>query len=101
MKAYAYLTDTDLKFMKPEDLNSEKILNNVHISTHDMSIAGWIKVGDVDVDLSLLPTDTIIGNAVKALRVKQEILRAEATAKCTKLEGQIQQLLCLENKPTV
>lgn len=101
MKVNAYLTDYDLRYLNPEDLNSEKVLDKINISRSDMSSQGWIKVGEAEVDLSLLPTDTVVGNAVKALRVKQEMLRAAATAECTRLEGRIQQLMCLENKSTV
>lgn len=59
--------------------------------------SGYTLVGAATISLALIDRDTLVANKIDALRNEAAGIRAEATAKCTRIEGQIQQLLCLEN----
>jgi hypothetical protein len=61
----------------------------------DMTSAGWTLVGDAEVTVTLIDKRTMIDNKIAALREEAKTVRAEATAKVTKIEGQIQNLLAL------
>jgi len=58
---------------------------------------GFTLVGTARITLTLLDSDTITTNKISALKEEAKTIRAEATAKVTRIEGKIQQLLCIEN----
>ena len=60
---------------------------------------GYTQVGTAEITVELLDRDALVESKIVALRAESATIRAEATAKCTRIEGQIQQLLCIENSP--
>jgi hypothetical protein len=93
------LSPESLRFVNLKDLdNPAKLIDHLSFTRFDMSNMGYVLVGKLEVDVSLLPPDQIVDNAVLALRAKAASIRAEATAKATQLEGMAQQLLAIENK---
>lgn len=61
---------------------------------------GYTLVGTAVITLTLASQDVIVANKIDALRNEAKGIRADATAKCTRIESQIQQLLCIENGAT-
>ena len=64
----------------------------------------WIKLGytyiaEATVTVEIPSERELIDSKVAAMREEIKTVRANATAKVTNLEGQIQQLLCIENSP--
>jgi hypothetical protein len=60
--------------------------------------AGYTLVGTATITIALMDRDTLVSNKIDALRNEAAGIRAEATKKCTEIEGKIQQLLCIENR---
>jgi hypothetical protein len=94
---HAYISDFTLKYLKPEELETEKVLDQLYFTRYP-DLPGVVYVGQAEIEVEIFPRDQIVAGAVVMLRNQQAALRAEATAKCTALEGQVQQLLCIENK---
>lgn len=67
------------------------------LSRNDMTIQGWTQVGAATVTAELFDTSSMVDNKVAALRKQATKIRADATAQCTRIEGQINQLLAIEN----
>ncbi len=53
----------------------------------------------VEVEIDEPPEDALISGTVEAWRKEQQRIQAEAEAKCTQLDRQINELLCIEYKP--
>lgn len=96
MKLFAYISDHNLHDVNPKTLADGTALQYVSFSQHDMTKYGCVNVGEVEVKLELFSTNTIVGNAVVALRAKAAEIRAKATKETTELESKVQQLLCIE-----
>jgi len=58
---------------------------------------GYTEVGEVSGNLYLFNATDIVGAKIAALKEEQTKVRAEAEAKATRLEGEIQSLLSIEN----
>lgn len=58
---------------------------------------GYTKVGTAQITVTLIEQNELIANKIEALKGEAAGIRAEATAKCTRIEKQIQNLLCIEN----
>lgn len=84
----------------PADLRTPKGAADLHYSPYDMGRFGDTYIGEATITVEVPDERTLIDNKVEALREEVKATRAEATAKVTKLEGQIQQLLAIEFKPT-
>jgi len=61
----------------------------------------WVLVGTAEVHITLLPRAEVISAQVESLRKQQAEIRADAEVKATRIEQQIQQLLCIENSAEV
>jgi hypothetical protein len=83
----------------PRELATPEGAATLMYSNIDMSSAGYTFAGTAEVTLDLLDQNALVNNKVAALREQAAGIRAGATAKCTRIEGQIQQLLCIENSP--
>lgn len=59
--------------------------------------SGYSLVGTAEVTLTIADPDDLIGNKVQALRAEKQQTLADAQAKATRLESQIQQLLAITN----
>jgi hypothetical protein len=92
----AYLTDYHLKQVTSEELFSPNGVKHLAFSQHQ-NMPGWTKVGMATITVEMESQDAVLNNAINALRAKQAEIRAEAAAKCTALDTQINNLLALEN----
>ncbi len=84
----------------PEDLRDPKNIVGLIFSNADMRPCGWTYVGEAEITVELVDESKLIDNKVAALREELKTVRAEAQIKSTKIEGQIQSLLCIENNPS-
>lgn len=92
---------TDYSSTKPADLATPDGVATLTFYRHDMTDAGWTLAGTAKIIVNISDMGTIVDNKVSALRAQAANIRAEATEKCTRIDGLIQQLLCIENNPTV
>lgn len=92
---YSHLTPQHFANPEPEMVNHLAFAE----PGNDMTSAGWTLVGEATITVNFINADELIGNKVAALRAEAANIRAEATAKCTRIEDQINQLLCLEFTP--
>lgn len=85
----------------PQQLANPKpaVIDQIFYANHDMKSVGWTLIGEANITITFINQDELIGNKVAALRAEAVNIRAEATAKCTRIEDQINQLLCLEFTP--
>lgn len=81
----------------PEELRTAKGAESLTFSTFDLASGGYTLAGTATITVTMLDQRVIIDNKVAALREVAAGIRAEATAKVTRIESQIQQLLCIEN----
>ena len=81
----------------PEELRTPEGATTLHYADCDLSGHGYTFAGIANVTLALLDAHALVDNKVASLREQAANIRAEATAKVTRIEGQIQQLLCIEN----
>lgn len=91
-KTKAWITDSS--GVTPDNLAKGKI-DGLTYYPNDMVSVGWVFAGEAEITVHLVDTKTLIDNKVAALKEEAKNIRAEATAKCTKIEGQIQNLLAL------
>ena len=71
-----------------------------YIFSSDMSKHGYTLVDTVEVEFDEPDHASIVNGTVKLLREKQKQTRADAELACTQIDEQINNLLCIENKPT-
>lgn len=64
-------------------------------SNANMTAHGWTLAGEAEITIHLVDERELIDNKVDALKEEAKNIRAEATARCTKIEGQIQELLAI------
>jgi phosphatidate phosphatase PAH1 len=95
----AYVYDFALSQLKRGEITNEALAPHLRLTTSKLS-ESHIKVGEVEIDFEVLPEDQIVEGMIVALRAQAATIRAEATAKCTAIEGKVQQLLSIENNPS-
>jgi hypothetical protein len=83
----------------PKDLLDEKVIGALAYHSDDMSKYGWTLVGEAEITLHIADEKTLVDNKVAALREELKNVRAEAQAKATRLESQINDLLALTYTP--
>lgn len=78
-----------------------KVVGDLHYCAPeaDMTGYGWVKVGTAEITLTIDDPREVINNKVDALQAQKRSVMAEAQMKLNKIEGQIQELLCIEHKP--
>lgn len=80
--------------ISPKDLLAGNLQGLIY-TTSDMVSVGWTLAGEAEITLYFVGERDLIDNKVAALKEEAKNIRAEATAKCTKIEGQIQELLAI------
>lgn len=101
VKLHAYLPEWQLAYLSREDMKDpKKLVKALSFTTHEGILEGSALAGSVEVEVTLLPEDQIINNMVIGLRAKASGIRAKATEEATQIEGKINQLLAIENKPS-
>jgi hypothetical protein len=98
IKAYIseYRTIDEVKRYEGEDL-----LNMVSFSNFDLTDNGYTVIGEAEISLRVLDEDQILSNKIASLTRQKQSIIAEAQAKATVIEGQIQSLLAITYKPEV
>lgn len=89
-------------YSAPMDLlraDSKDVIANLAWSANEMGSSGWARVGTAEVTLQLDDEKQILERQVESLRAEQTKTRADAQARVTELERQIQLLLALEHMP--
>lgn len=84
----------------PEQLRTPKGADSLYYTSHDMSKSGHVFAGNAVVTLDLCGERELVDNKVASLREQAVSIRAKATAEVTRIEGQIQSLLSIENGAT-
>lgn len=82
-----------------EQLGKPEVAAQLYYSPETLG-DGYTFAGDAVTTLELLDERALVDNKVMALREQAAGIRAEATAKVTRIESQIQQLLSIENSPS-
>ena len=59
---------------------------------------GCTRVGTAEITLTIADTDDLVANKVQALQAEKTQVLADAQAKATRLESQIQQLLAITHE---
>lgn len=87
----------------PDDLSKDplELVNNLTFlnpacSDADWAAMGYTRVGDAEITITLVDTDTLVQNKVESLRAEQKRVIADAQLKSTQIESQIQKLLAIE-----
>jgi hypothetical protein len=99
MKLMAYLSPyAQIKAHELHDASEEQLKSALFITAHEPG-HDYTPVGEVEARLHLFESSDIIGNKVASLRTLQAELRARCEREATRLEGEVQSLLCLTNDP--
>ena len=101
MKLYAYMNRwCELRGQDLHTLPHDK-LESLHFNRHDWTNdPDYTLVGHAEVQVTLLPRAECVGRQVATLRAQQQKLRAESEAQVTRIEQQINSLLCIEGAAT-
>lgn len=87
----------------PENLTPERIVGAVTFYSPAGAGAYWkslgyVFVGDAEITVTVIDEPSIVSNKIDALRATKTSVLAEAQAKATELESQIQKLLAISNE---
>jgi hypothetical protein len=99
-KVHAYLPKSS--DLTPQELQTEKGVNRMtFFASNDKywSEMGYTYVGPAEVTVEVPDLREMVENKVAALREEMAATRAKATARCTEIESQIQNLLAIEYTP--
>lgn len=80
------------------DLNKPENKDLFFFSNSDMSDIGYALIGMGEIECSFFTRAEIQNNAVEALKVEIQDVRAKAEKKVTELQEKIQQLLAITNE---
>jgi hypothetical protein len=83
----------------PADLRTEEGARRLSFFRADMSAYGFLYIGKATITVEIPDEKELVENAVASLREQAAHIRAKATAECTEIEGQIQQLLAITYQP--
>lgn len=63
--------------------------------SQDMTTSGWISIGTAEITVTVNDHEALLKTQINALREAQRAIEAEASAKSTRIEQQIQSLLAI------
>lgn len=86
---------TEYSSISPDDLEQGNRLDSLIYSSSESIPDGWTCAGDAEIIFTPVDRKTLIDNKVEALKAEAASIRAEAQAKVTRIEGQIQNLLAI------
>lgn len=96
----AWITSSSFDPRKLIDGKADEIIGALnYYSLGDMTDLGWVKCGTAEITLTIHDEKEIIGNKISALKAEKAAVLADAEAKATRIDGMIQELLCIEYKP--
>lgn len=88
--------------ISPEELQTEEGIKRLSIVSSNGSYwadNGYTYVGRATLTVEVPDLRTLVDNKVAALRAEAVAIRADATKKCTEIDGLIQNLLAIEYTP--
>lgn len=92
--------------INPQDLPTEKGVRSLFFTGNSSGSSdkfwneqGYTYVGQATVTVEVPDMHVLVDNKVEALRQQEVAIRAEAVAKCTAIQAQIQNLLAIEYTP--
>lgn len=88
---------TQYSTISPDDLEQGKRIEDLAFYTPKKNVApeGWTFAGEAVISFTPVDRQTLVDNKVEALKAEAAAIRAEAQAKVTRIEGQIQNLLAI------
>lgn len=98
----ALLRVSALDYVDPADLADPEKHRHLTFMAGDTTYFeknGYILMGTATATFNLVDGRAVVDGAVTALQQEAAAIRAEATAKCTAIEGKINQLLAIEMDP--
>lgn len=98
MELKIWVSQYTMQDKTPEQLQDPAVLfESAVFSNGNMDKMGFTQVGTVPLgEMTIFSRDKMIEAAVESLKAQAATIRADASAKCTKIEGKINQLLALE-----
>lgn len=81
------------------DEHSKK--HSFHLLSFKAADSALVFMEGVELDFTPPPHDVLVNGTVAAFRAEKKRIEAEATAKVTQLDRQINEMLCIEHKPEV
>lgn len=97
MGKYSTLTPQDLIEMK-SGIAGQLVYTNESQEQY-FSENGYTKVGTAEIALHMISADGLVLNKIEALKAEAAKTRADAAARCTIIESQIQNLLAITHVP--
>lgn len=92
----------DHSYLRPDEIQTEKALEELVFSKIDMRSSGWTYVGEADVSVTVvLTTDELIASKIETLKAQADKIKADAHLAVGRIEDQIQQLLAITYAPEV
>lgn len=93
VKTKAYVTQ--YSSITPKDIQEGNRVDELCFGSWKNPPDGWTCVGDAEITFTPVDNKTLVDNKVQALRSEAASIRAEAAAKVTRIETQIQNLLAI------
>lgn len=93
--ATAWITND---YFSPGDFRDGMPTHSIGFSNHDMTSAGWVKAGAATITIEVKDRDAMVESKIESLRAMQAKTLADAQARATTIEGQIQKLLAITNE---
>lgn len=101
MKTHTYTKQVWIS--NPANLNallSDTNYTNFELDNSDMAEYGWVQVGSAQITVTLIPENEIIHMTVAQLHEAIVKVKADTQVKVLHLLEMVNNLLCVENKPT-
>lgn len=100
-KTKAYITGgTSPEILTRDNPDGDAVVAEVVYSNFDMTDCGWSLVGEAEIRLEVPDERQLVENKVESLRAERRKVLADAEAKATSLDRQIQTLLAISYEPT-
>lgn len=86
----------DHSHLSPQDMQGDKVIQELAFCTADMRASGWTYVGEatITVDMILTPNE-LVASKIETLKTQQAKVRVEAQEELNRLEDMIQNLLAI------
>jgi hypothetical protein len=97
IEAKAFLTNASS--VTPQQLQTEEGVRHLSFFQSDMSAYGFSYIGPATVTVDIPDPRGLVEQKIQSLREEAGKVRADATARCTEIESQIQNLLAIEYTP--
>lgn len=89
---------TEHSYIGPDDFKEGMSSDAMAFYDHDMTSSGWTKVGTAVITMEVVDKAAMVESKIESLRALQTKTIADAQAKSTEIEGQIQKLLAISHE---